>query len=51
VSQLIIVTPHNSDALQGSQKLLKGKKCWLRGRNHPNCLVLPFKLELVRFAA
>ena len=42
----------NSDELRGSWMLLKGKKILVAGaRNHPNCLVLPFSLELIRLAA
>jgi hypothetical protein len=38
--------------LRGLQKLLKGRKFLVAGAcNHPNCLVLPFRLELIRLAA
>ena len=38
--------------LRGLQKLLKGRNFLVAGAcNHPNCLVLPLKLELIRLAA
>jgi hypothetical protein len=38
--------------LRGSRKLLKGKDFLVAGAcNHPNLLVLPFSLELIRPAA
>ena len=38
--------------LRGSWMLLKKKKILVAGAcNHPNCLVLPFRLELIRLAA
>lgn len=37
--------------LRGSQKLLKHRCFVALACNHPNCLVLPFSLELIRLAA
>ena len=44
--------PYKFGWLQGSRKLLKRKGCLVAEVcNHPNCLVLPFRLELIQFAA
>jgi hypothetical protein len=38
--------------LRGSEKFMKRKNFVVAGAcNHPNCLVLPFSVELIRFAA
>jgi len=38
--------------LRGSRNYMKGKDFLVAGAcNHPNCLVLPFSVELIRLAA